>query len=80
MAHLIVFLTVCGLERIPNPTGLIVGGYEAKPYQYRLMVRLVFPFPDGSIGLCTGSIINDRMLLTAYGLAWLNTVNQPTIL
>jgi len=54
----------CGRPRQNRKTGnRIIGGDETFPYQYPWMVRI----DDGcSGGTCTGSLISDRHILTAF--------------
>ncbi|CAL8080529.1 unnamed protein product [Orchesella dallaii] len=57
--------TVCG-QRNEDQGGRIVGGVEATPYEYGWMGVLILSTPGGKGShLCGGSVINDRMILTA---------------
>lgn len=61
--------SVCG---VPNTevSGRIVGGTEAFPYEFGWMVVIrLFHYGRGAgkpINYCGGTIINDRVILTAY--------------
>lgn len=55
----------CGIE---NLSTRVIRGHEARALQYPWMVHLKMVMVDGfsvGAGICTGSIINDRFILTA---------------
>ncbi|CAL8080533.1 unnamed protein product [Orchesella dallaii] len=56
---------VCGKRNV-KPVGRIVGGVEATPFEFGWMSLVLVRYPNRpEIRTCGGSIINDRMILTA---------------
>lgn len=56
----------CGIENRGSPVASrIINGKPVPPKKYPWMVNLLMELKDGSGSACTGSIINDRFVLTA---------------
>jgi len=60
----------CGVPG--ESTNRIIGGAEVNPHQYPWLVRL-----QGSHGSCTGSLISDRHILTAFHCVSENDESKP---